>query len=157
MLGGRDRIARPSHFNLYNLNISFPYNSFRNSISSSLLRQVYTLAQHRMQLRMLWTAELPLCFADGFLENVVFSVEVHDPVLEVELPLVTGPTNLVPLAHNNVGWKAKKDCYSRYRDLYFKTSAKKLKSQVFVGTTREGSNIFLKKNHDFWLQNSTNW
>ena len=101
-----------------------------------------------MQLRMLWTAELPLRFADGFLENVVFSVEVHDPVLEVELPLVAGPTNLVPLAHNNVGWKAKKDCYSQDRDFFFQNLGQKIKkSSVFRKNSRglEGIKHFVKK------------
>ena len=41
----------------------------------------------------------PLGFAGGPLEDIVASVEVHDPVLELELPLVPGPSDLVELAN----------------------------------------------------------
>lgn len=36
----------------------------------------------------------PLGVADRFLENVVASFEIHDAILEVELPLVTTPRDL---------------------------------------------------------------
>ncbi len=41
----------------------------------------------------------PLGFAGGPLEDVVASVEVHDPVLELELPLVSGTSDLVKLTN----------------------------------------------------------
>ena len=47
---------------------------------------------------------LPLGLADGFLEHIVFAVEVHDAILEVELPLVPGTPDFVPLADDHVCW-----------------------------------------------------
>ena len=45
---------------------------------------------------------LPLCVPVGSLEDVILAVEVHNAVLEMELPLVPGPGNLVILTHHHV-------------------------------------------------------
>lgn len=45
---------------------------------------------------------LPLGFTVGPLEDVVAAVEVHDPVLEVELPLVPGTRDLFVLTNNDL-------------------------------------------------------
>jgi hypothetical protein len=45
---------------------------------------------------------LPLCFSNGPEEDVIPTIEIHDSVLELELPLVPGSTDLVVLANYNL-------------------------------------------------------
>ena len=50
-------------------------------------------------------ASSPLCFTGGLLEDVVSAVEMHDAVLQAELPLVAGTSDLVVLTNDNLQWK----------------------------------------------------
>jgi hypothetical protein len=50
-------------------------------------------------------ASSPLCFTGGLLEDVVSAVEMHDAVLQAELPLVAGTSDLVVLTNDHLQWK----------------------------------------------------